>query len=48
VDISPLARGRRLGDLREHGVLPEDGFSGRPEVAHVPPVNHSSRATPAA
>jgi ketopantoate reductase len=34
-DVSLLARGRRLADLREHGVVVEDAITGHREVARV-------------
>jgi 2-dehydropantoate 2-reductase len=34
-DVSILARGQRLKDLREHGVILENAFSGAREVARV-------------
>ncbi len=35
VDVSLLARGQRLADLREHGVVLEDAFSGAREAHRV-------------
>jgi 2-dehydropantoate 2-reductase len=36
VDVTLLARGRRLEDLREHGIVLENAFSRRQSVTHVP------------
>ena len=38
VDVSILARGQRLADLREHGVVLEDAHSGDRESYPVPVV----------
>jgi ketopantoate reductase len=38
-DVSILARGQRLQDLREHGVVLEDASSGEREFAHVKVVD---------
>jgi 2-dehydropantoate 2-reductase len=38
VDVALLARGQRLADLREHGVMLEDAFSGARETYRVPVV----------
>ncbi len=38
VEVALLARGQRLSDLREHGVVLEDAFSGQRETHHVPVV----------
>jgi len=40
VEVSLLARGQRLEDLRAHGVVLEDARSGAHEVHHVPAVSH--------
>ncbi|TVR36170.1 MAG: hypothetical protein EA388_04800 [Nitriliruptor sp.] len=37
-DVSLLARGQRLHDLKYHGVVLQDEESGEQEVAHVPVV----------
>jgi ketopantoate reductase len=37
-EVSLLARGQRLDDLKNHGVVLEDEVSGEREVAHVPVV----------
>ncbi len=37
-DVSLLARGQRLDDLKNHGVVLQDEESGEQEVAHVPVV----------
>ncbi len=37
-DITLLDRGQRLEDLRTHGVVLDDAFSGRREVHHIPLV----------
>jgi 2-dehydropantoate 2-reductase len=39
VDVTLLARGRRLAQLREHGVVLEGAFSGRRSVTLVPLVD---------
>jgi hypothetical protein len=39
VDVTLLARGRRLAELREHGVVLEDALSGRHSITHVPLVD---------
>jgi ketopantoate reductase len=38
-DVSILARGQRLKDLRQHGVVLEDAVSGERETAHVKVVD---------
>lgn len=38
VDVTLLARGRRLAELREHGIVLENAFNGRRSVSHVPLV----------
>ncbi len=37
-DVSLLARGQRLADLKQHGVVLQDEQSGDQEIAHVPLV----------
>ena len=39
VDVSLLARGQRLDDIREHGVVLEDDATGQRLVTHVPTVS---------
>ncbi len=39
-DVTLLARGRRLEDLREHGVVLEDARTGRGTTTQVPLVDH--------
>ena len=39
-DVTLLARGRRLADLREHGVVLEDFRTGRRTTTQVPLVDH--------
>ncbi|MGZ6304287.1 MAG: ketopantoate reductase family protein [Ktedonobacteraceae bacterium] len=39
-DVTLLARGRRLEDLREHGVVLEDARTGRRTTTQVPLVDH--------
>jgi 2-dehydropantoate 2-reductase len=39
-DVTLLARGRRLEDLREHGVMLEDARTGRRTTTQVPLVDH--------
>lgn len=38
-DITLLDRGQRLEDLRTHGVVLEDAFSGNREIHHIPVVD---------
>ncbi len=38
VDVTLLARGRRLADLREHGIVLENAFSRRQSITRVPLV----------
>ena len=39
-DVTLLARGQRLEDLREHGVVLEDARTGRRTTTQVPLVDH--------
>jgi ketopantoate reductase len=46
VDVSILERGQRLADLREHGVVLEDVFSGTRETHRVPVVEELGENDP--
>lgn len=46
VDVTLLARGQRLADLRQYGVVLEDAFSGRRETYPVPVVEQLGENDP--